>query len=250
LGSSVIQATINAGNYDRATTQIDDAARAKSLSPDQLTQLRDELRRHRDADTDRLAKLAQARAQQEKAAEESRLAAQRNQEAQSKAHRQHLVDLFNERMSQGKLTDPENDSAAYYLNSLKAADPQAADLGALSRALQDGISARTAAPQVAKAIPGSASNSALGPMPKLLTPINPVYPVGARRSGRQGWVDVTFTVEPDGQVSNVHVADASPPGLFDHAALEAMQSARYQAIARDQPQLSRDARLRLSFKLE
>ncbi len=266
LGSSVIQATINAGNYDRATSQIDEAGRTKALTADQLTQLREDLRRHRDADTDRLAKLAQARAQQDKAAQESRLAAaQHNQEVQTKAQHQHLVDLFNERMSQGKLTDPENDSAAYYLNSLKAADPQAADLGTLSRTLQDGIAARTKASEVAKTSPSAASSPTSGTVAsgtvavpasvpasdlKLLTPVNPVYPFSARRSGKQGWVDVAFTVGPDGRVSNMHVADASPPGLFDRAALEAMQSARYEAVPRDQPQVNRDAKLRLKFKLE
>ncbi|MDP9014598.1 MAG: TonB family protein [Pseudomonadota bacterium] len=245
LGSSVIQATINAGNYDRAASQIDDAARTKSLTPDQIAQLREDLRRHRDADADRVAKIAQARAQQDRAVQEARLAAQHTQEAQTAAQRQRLVALFNDRVSQGKLTEPDNDSATYYLNSLKAVDPQNAELGAMSRALQDGLAARNAAPQAAKSS-APAQDASL----KLLKPINPTYPFAARLSGKEGWVDVAFTVSPDGRVGNLHVADASPPGLFDHAALDAMRAARYEAIPSDQPQLSREAKLRLKFKLQ
>jgi TonB family protein len=245
LGSSVIQATINAGNYDRAAMQIDEAARTKTLAPDQIAQLRDDLRRRQDADADRLAKLAQARAQQEKAAQESRLAAQHNQEVQSKAQRQHLADLFNERMAQGKLTEPENDSAAYYLSSLKAADPQNTQLGDMSRALQEGIAAHSAAPKMAKS-----SSPAQDVSLKLLKPISPTYPFAARAAGKEGWVDLVFSVGPDGRVGNIHVAAASPPGLFDHAAVDAMNAARYEAIPRDQPQVARDAKLRLKFKLQ
>jgi TonB family protein len=246
LGSSVIQASINAGNYDRAAMQIDEAARTKSLAPDQLAQLRDDLRRRRDADEERAAKLALARAQQEKAAQESRLAAQHNQEVQSKAQRQHLVDLFNDRMAQGKLTEPENDSAAYYLSSLKAADPQNAQLGDMSRALQEGLTPRsTATPQTARSA-SPAQDVSL----RLLKPINPTYPFAARAAGKEGWVDLMFSVTPDGHVGNVRVADASPPGLFDHAAMDAMNRARYESIPRDQPQVTRDAKLRLKFKLQ
>jgi protein TonB len=245
LGSSVIQASINAGNFDRAAAQIDEAARTKSLAPEQIAQLRDDLRRRQDADADRLAKLALARAQQDKAAQESRLAAQHNQEVQSKAQRQHLVDLFNDRMAQGKLTEPENDSAAYYLSSLKAADPQNTQLADMSRTLQDGIAAHTAAPQTAKA-----SSPAQDVTLKLLKPINPAYPFAARAANKEGWVDLAFSVAPDGRVANIHVAAASPPGLFDHAAVDAMTAARYEAIPRDQPQVTRDAKLRLKFKLQ
>jgi len=246
LGSSVIQASINAGNFDRAATQIDEAVRTKSLAPDQLAQLRDDLRRRRDADEERVAKLALARAQQEKAAQESRLAAQHNQEVQSKAQRQHLVDLFNDRLAQGRLTEPDNDSAAYYLSALKAADPQNAQLGDMSRALQEGLAAHsTSAPQTAKSA-SPAQDASL----RLLKPINPTYPFAARAAGKEGWVDLMFSVGPDGRVGNIRVADASPPGLFDHAAMDAMNRARYEAIPRDQPQVTRDAKLRLKFKLQ
>ena len=245
LGSSVIQASINAGNYDRAAAQLDDAARTKSLQPDQIAQLRDDLRRHRDAEADRLAKIALARVQQDKALQEAHLAALHTQEAQAKAQRQRLVEQFNERMSQGKLNEPENDNATYYLNALKAADPQNAELGAMTRALQEGIAARSAAPQAAKAA-APAQNAAL----KLLKPINPVYPFGARLSGKAGWVDVAFTVTPDGRVDDARVAAASPPGLFDHAALDAMRAARYEAIPSDQPQVPRSAKLRLKFEIQ
>jgi len=245
LGSSAIQATINAGNYDRAGMQIDEAARNKSLTPDQLGQLREDLRRQHEMEVDRLAKVAQARAQQEKAAQEARLAAQHNQELQNKAERQRLTDLFNSRLAQGKLTEPDNDSATYYLNAIVAADPQNPALGDMSRALQEKTAARTTAPQTVQPA-ATAQNAVL----KLQKPIRPTYPFAARTSGKEGWVDLAFTVGPDGRVGNLRVAEASPPGIFDQAAMTAMNDARYEPIPKSQPQVTRDARLRLKFQMD
>jgi protein TonB len=244
LGSSAILASINAGNYDRANMQIDEAARNKSLTADQLAQLRDDLRRQHDSEIERLAKLAQARAQQERAAQEARLAAQHNQEAQIKAERQRLINLFDERLAQGKLTEPANDSATYYLDSLVAADPQNPALANMSRALQEKSATHSAAPQPAKAT--VAQDSVL----KLLKPIRPAYPFGARISGKEGWVDLVFTVAPDGRVGNLRVADASPKGLFEQAAMSAMGAARYEPVPKNQPQVNRDAKVRLKFQMD
>lgn len=245
LGSSAILASISAGNYDRASMQIDEAARNKSLAADQLTQLRDELRRQHDSDVERQAKIAQARAQQERAAQEARSAAQHNQEAQTKAERQRLINLFNDRLAQGKLTDPDNDSATYYLDSLIAADPQNPALADMSRALQEKTAAHTAAQPLAKTA-SATPDSVL----KLLKPIHPAYPFGARISGKEGWVDLVFTVAPDGRVGNLRVADASPKGLFEQAAMSAMGAARYEPVPKNQPQVPRDAKLRLKFQMD
>ena len=45
----MIEATINAGNYDRATMQIDEAARTKSLTPDQLAEWKKAVKPLRDS---------------------------------------------------------------------------------------------------------------------------------------------------------------------------------------------------------
>ncbi len=63
-------------------------------------------------------------------------------------------------------------------------------------------------------------------VPVLTTRVEPTYPAEARRMRRQGWVDVTFTVQPNGTVAKASVADADPKYVFDRAALTAV--ARWQ----------------------
>ncbi|MGC1524392.1 MAG: energy transducer TonB, partial [Steroidobacteraceae bacterium] len=93
LGPAQILATINAQNFDRAAQLIDEAARSKSLSGAKLTQLRDELRRrHQEFDV------------------------------------ANLVKLIDTRLSQDKLLEPHNDSAAYYLAEARAAGASPAEV--------------------------------------------------------------------------------------------------------------------------
>ncbi|WP_297927255.1 energy transducer TonB [Metallibacterium sp.] len=54
------------------------------------------------------------------------------------------------------------------------------------------------------------------------------YPLRAARRGEQGWVDVEFTVNPDGSVSNVHVTDSKPRYVFDRAAIDAVSRWRFK----------------------
>ena len=49
------------------------------------------------------------------------------------------------------------------------------------------------------------------------------YPALARRQGWQGTVWVTFTVEPNGALDRIHVAQSSGYRLLDSSALDAMQ---------------------------
>ncbi len=86
FGPAQILAAINAQNFDRAAQLIDDAARSKSLNNAKLVQLREEMRRR--------------------------------QEETDAANWMKLVDT---RLSQDKLVEPRNDSAAYYLSQARGA---------------------------------------------------------------------------------------------------------------------------------
>jgi len=347
LGSSLIQAAIDAGNYERATALIDEAGRAKSLAPAQLAQLRDDLKhRQSESDVDRLIKTAQARVQQERlvdpandsaahyfalankagagsqalaaamheygqhlmpaarsAIDEHRLdeadrllaqaqlcdvppaalaelqhaaAGARSALAGEKHEQTRLIDLVKSRVAQGSLLEPEQDSAVFYLTSLKAANPQSDALPELSHALQAQLLARASAqfdqariadaqaslqaalklgssPE-ASALAAKLSQAAAAPagtdLPlKLLRPIAPQYPVDAATRGTEGWVELSFTVAPNGRTGNIQVTDSSPRKVFDRAATDAVAAARYEPIPKDQPQAARDTKLRLTFKL-
>ncbi|MEX0899294.1 MAG: energy transducer TonB [Gammaproteobacteria bacterium] len=65
-----------------------------------------------------------------------------------------------------------------------------------------------------------------GAMP--LVAMEPVYPMKALRDGTTGWVRIQFTINPDGSVSDIFVADAVPRhGIFDSAALQALDRSRF-----------------------
>jgi TonB family protein len=346
LGSSVIQASINAGNYERAAALIDEAAQAKTLSLPQLAQLRNDMARRRDeTDEDRLIKTAQARVQQDRlidpsndsaahwftlakkagyssptltaaihdfgqhlmqaartAIEQNRLAdadrllneaqlrdvppaaigelqrnvaAARAQQGREKEGLR-LADLIKTRMAQGNLLEPDQDSALFYLNSLKTADPLNPSLPELSHAVQGQIVARAASLfdqghaaeaqatlQNALKLGGSADASALADKisrtpqvpeaaaapPKLLKPIPTEYPKEALARGEEGWVDVAFTVLPNGHTADIHVVDSLPGTVFDQAARDAIHSARYEPIPKGAPQTARYSKIRLTFKI-
>ncbi len=70
----------------------------------------------------------------------------RNQQAAQKADQPQFLDLAQARLAQGKLTEPDNDNALYYVNQLRAADPKNSGLTQISGAVQAQIvdRARTA----------------------------------------------------------------------------------------------------------
>jgi protein TonB len=108
------------------------------------------------------------------------------------------------------------------------------DLGELRAALasaQQAAAAAAAAPKL--------------PPLKMTRPPKPKYPASAK--GVEGWVRVEFFVTPQGRAERVRVLSSEPAGLFDAAAISAMEGARFEEF--DSP----DARLavqRIVFKPE
>lgn len=58
--------------------------------------------------------------------------------------------------------------------------------------------------------------------------VRPVYPDNAARRGIEGHVLVQFTIDELGRVSNVEVLEAEPSGVFDRAAVRAVERFRYK----------------------
>ncbi|WP_280561289.1 TonB family protein [Chromohalobacter sp. 48-RD10] len=77
--------------------------------------------------------------------------------------------------------------------------------------------------------------------------VPPEYPSRAQRRGIEGFVEVSFTIKPNGRVDrdSLHVTDAEPRSTFERAALKAV--ADWQFSQSDHP---REARQRLEFRLE
>jgi TonB family protein len=77
----------------------------------------------------------------------------------------------------------------------------------------------------------------------------PSYPSRARERGTEGWVDVEFTVAKDGRTRDAVVRSGQPAGVFDRAALEAIERWRYEPRVVDGTVVDQRVEARLSFRL-
>ena len=57
---------------------------------------------------------------------------------------------------------------------------------------------------------------------------DPVYPPQALRDGTRGWVELEFTITPNGTVRDIQVVAAEPRGVFDGAASDAVAAWRFR----------------------
>jgi TonB family protein len=349
FGPAQILAAINAQSFDRASQLIDEAARAKSLNPQKLAQLRDELRRrHQEFDIANFVKLIDSRLQQDKLTEprndsavyylnQARLAGApagamqpQTQEInkqlsqtvrtaieqrrfgdadkligdlrgygvptsvvaglqhelgvargqQAAAEQPQSAELAQSRLAQGKLVEPENDSALFYVNQLRATDPKNSALPRLSNAVQAQIldQARAALdvsqPQKAESLLQSAAtlggssdldalNARLAQMKQAatavpqvaeasLTRVKPItldYPEAAMRKSTQGWVELAYAVGADGKVSNIQLLGSDPAGVFEAAAIKAVSRVRYQPVMQGGKAIAVTTKLRISFRM-
>jgi len=182
--------------------------------------------------------------------------------AQAKAARtegDRLVQLARERVREGRLTDPSQDSAAYYVTQLQSADPDNAALAAVSRDLagklleraraaaqagksadQDLAQARRfgadardvqAVQQLAAGKAGANVDPAtLAASLKAVKTVPPEYPQSALAKGVSGSVMLSFTVDAKGNTSDVQVLQSTPAGVFDRAAVSAVRRWKYAPV--------------------
>ncbi|HEV2284811.1 MAG TPA: TonB family protein [Steroidobacteraceae bacterium] len=202
--------------------------------------------------------------------------------AQAKATRaegDRFAQLARERVRDGRLTDPAQDSAAYYLTQLQAADPDNAALLSVSRdlakllleraraALQSGRSADQdlaaarrfgADPKDIQAAQQSAaaprSGSAVDPATlaaslKAVKTVPPEYPQSALSKGLAGSVLLSFTVDAKGNTRDVQVLQSTPAGVFDRAAVSAVKRWRYAPVIVDGNAVEVPTRTLVRFEL-
>jgi protein TonB len=182
-----------------------------------------------------------------------------------------------DRLASGNLLTPANDSAVSNAERLRLldvrnpttvqvvrdvrsrliADARAklsggrpADAGALLDAAEglggdaDLADLRAAVASAQQAVATAAAAPKLPPL-KMSRPPRPKYPASAK--GVEGWVRVEFHVTPEGRTERVRVLSSEPAGLFDAAAITAMEGARFEEFE------SADSRLavqRIVFKPE
>jgi TonB family protein len=208
------------------------------------------------------------------------LGAARGLPAAGKPEQPQYLELAQSRLAQGRLTDPESDSALFYVNQLRAQDSKNAALPQISAALQaqileraraaidsgdseradsllqragtlgpsselDGIAKRLHPSVAASNEPPSVAEQSLTRVRKLEV----LYPQRAMQNGVEGWVELGFTVNPDGTTANVVVLNANPTTTFDAAASKAVRGLRYQPVIQGGKAVAVTTQLRVVFRI-
>ncbi len=204
------------------------------------------------------------------------LAGARQKAVQADAER--ALRLARAALREGRLTDPGEGSAASYLSQLQSSDPANAALPDLGRELaarlleharaavlagksadadlaqakrwgadpKDVQAVQQLSAPVAKATVDTAS---LASSLKRLRASPPDYPPSALTQRITGNVTLEFTVSTSGEPRDVHVVEATPPGIFDQAALNAVKHWRYAPLLVNGAAVEVPVRTRMRFEL-
>ncbi len=183
------------------------------------------------------------------------LTSARQKAAQSENDR--LLGAVRDRTRDGRLTEPAQDSAVFYLTQLQASDPGNASLVDASHDLAAKLLERARASVAAGKSPDAdlAQAKRLGADPKDIASVQqaqasprgaatldpatlaaglkrlrappPDYPEHALSQHVAGSVMLQFTVDVNGEPRDIHVIEATPPGVFDRAAIASIKHWRY-----------------------
>jgi TonB family protein len=201
--------------------------------------------------------------------------------AQQQRAKDDLLQRVLQRTAQNKLLEPTDDSAKFHLQRLVQLDPKFAgipqavaalggrltldaqlataeknfDLAArlLAQAHEIGFSGaaiESAEAKLAAALKPVEPAPAAVPAPRAARIVRPEYPQSALKSGAEGWVNVSLSVTPSGNVLDPRVVESSNGTTFDRAALSAVSKWKYEPFASADPQATRPVTVRVEFKLK
>ena len=193
-----------------------------------------------------------------------------------------MASAVQQRIASGKLIDPPGDNAREALAGLRAAAPARPEVEELSRALSTRLLNSGRQAMAANAFDRSAqfiaasreiggsyfgadiaraeaeltaareehalvSNVVSAASLKRTRMVPPSYPSDALRRGIEGWVELAFTVMPNGTVDDIEVRNASPTDVFDDAAIRAVRQWRFEPVRRNGKVVQQRAMVRLRF---
>jgi protein TonB len=202
--------------------------------------------------------------------------------AESKQEGTRIAQLVQQRIADGRLLEPADDSAVFHLNALRALDPAAASVGSSERALsgklveqarfalaeqrlddarthaaaarQLGVDGATVAALERDIANAGASGGLPAPRaaPRLTRTryVAPEYPPSALKQGVAGSVRLRLSVNAEGQVSEAMVVQATPPGIFDTAAVNAARKWRFKPLGPKGSEVHATATVDMVFKPE
>ena len=86
--------------------------------------------------------------------------------------------------------------------------------------------------------------------PKLIRIVKPEYPQDALLKGAEGWVNVSMSVTPAGNVQDPRVEETSNGSQFNRAAISAVRKWKYEPFVAANPQEKRRVTVRVDFRME
>ena len=107
-----------------------------------------------------------------------------------------------------------------------------------------------AEPPPAPAVEASAAPAPKAPSPRLVHIVRPEYPEDARRYGAEGWVNVSMSVTPAGNVRDPRVEESSNGSQFNRAALAAVRKWKYEPFVATDPKATQRVTVRVDFRME
>jgi TonB family protein len=203
----------------------------------------------------------------------------RSQQAVQKPDLPQYLELAQSRLAQGKVTEPDNDSALFYVNQLRTTEPKNSGLAQITGAVQTQILDRArssldagdmekseALAQLATGLGASSDLDALNDRirqkkaaggevlqipEQSLTRLNKLdvqYPTRALQTNVEGWVEIGYTVRPDGSVTNVKVLNSAPQRVFEASASRAVSHLRYQPVVQGGKAIAVGTQLRIVYR--
>jgi len=86
-----------------------------------------------------------------------------------------------------------------------------------------------------------------GKSPERIEYVAPEFPTATRNRVSSGWVELEFTVLPDGSTGDVVVTNSNPRRFFDAAAVTAVRQWRYKPLTRDGKPAEQRVAVRIRF---
>ena len=80
--------------------------------------------------------------------------------------------------------------------------------------------------------------------------VAPKYPRAAQRRGLSGWVDVMFTVDIDGTVTDIEIRDSNPGDTFVNSATNAVEDWEFEPVIENGVAIQKRAAVRMMFAIE
>jgi TonB family protein len=270
IAEGPIAAALESGRTDRASQLLRQATQSAALPVDRVTYWRDEIGRRQAASAKREATEelhSQADARVPRVATPAPLATvpvpaasvDASATPRSSSEPERLAQLMQQRISEGRLVDPAQDSALYYYGLLRTADPSGAATAQQGRALSSQLMEKAGSALAAGDLDATqrylAAARQLGVEPTraddierrlaaarqpVPTPLQshslertnyvaPVYPKGAQEKGISGEVQVRLTVDAEGHVKAAEIVSSTPAGVFDQSVMAAVIRWRFKA---------------------